>query len=230
MAHGIEGRVPFLDHKLTEYVDGLPPSVKIRRVARTTNDTTTAACSNDSGSRAVDGASRKDDGLTSAQLNGEGNEDDDDGGNAKAIIKQETRGEDQDPTAKVDYSAKHILRLAAQPFITNEVYTKRKQSYIAPFNFNLGGPLHRLMKRLITEENVTQLGLLEWRPGVLEGWLSLENLVDSAFGGGRQADDNDDDNNGKERERAFRIVICLAQWVVLGQKFGVAGEGYKADH
>jgi asparagine synthase (glutamine-hydrolysing) len=29
MAHSIEGRTPFLDHKLTEYVNGLPPSMKI---------------------------------------------------------------------------------------------------------------------------------------------------------------------------------------------------------
>lgn len=30
MAHSIEGRTPFLDHHLTEYVNGLPPSMKMR--------------------------------------------------------------------------------------------------------------------------------------------------------------------------------------------------------
>jgi asparagine synthase (glutamine-hydrolysing) len=30
MAHSIEARTPFLDHELTEYVYGLPPSVKIK--------------------------------------------------------------------------------------------------------------------------------------------------------------------------------------------------------
>lgn len=30
MAHSLEARLPFLDHKLTEYVNGLPPSIKIR--------------------------------------------------------------------------------------------------------------------------------------------------------------------------------------------------------
>lgn len=30
MAHSLEARTPFLDHHLTEYVNGLPPSVKIR--------------------------------------------------------------------------------------------------------------------------------------------------------------------------------------------------------
>lgn len=30
MAHSIEGRTPFLDHHLTEYVNGAPPSLKMR--------------------------------------------------------------------------------------------------------------------------------------------------------------------------------------------------------
>jgi asparagine synthase (glutamine-hydrolysing) len=31
MAHGIEARVPFLDHELVEFTLGLPPSMKLRR-------------------------------------------------------------------------------------------------------------------------------------------------------------------------------------------------------
>ncbi|KAF0714490.1 hypothetical protein As57867_003835, partial [Aphanomyces stellatus] len=30
MAHSLEGRVPFLDHRVTSYVDGLPPQVKLK--------------------------------------------------------------------------------------------------------------------------------------------------------------------------------------------------------
>lgn len=30
MAHSVEGRTPFLDHHLTEYVNNLPPSMEIR--------------------------------------------------------------------------------------------------------------------------------------------------------------------------------------------------------
>jgi asparagine synthase (glutamine-hydrolysing) len=35
MAHSIEGRTPFLDHLLTEYVNNLPPSMKIRHDPKT---------------------------------------------------------------------------------------------------------------------------------------------------------------------------------------------------
>lgn len=35
MAHSIEGRPPFLDHRLTEYVNNLPPTAKIRRDQKT---------------------------------------------------------------------------------------------------------------------------------------------------------------------------------------------------
>lgn len=35
MAHSIEARTPFLDHKLTEYANSLPPSVKLRYDAAT---------------------------------------------------------------------------------------------------------------------------------------------------------------------------------------------------
>ena len=32
MAHSLEARTPFLDHKMTEYVNGIPPSMKVRWV------------------------------------------------------------------------------------------------------------------------------------------------------------------------------------------------------
>lgn len=34
MSHSIEGRTPFLDHHLVEYVNGIPPSLKIKYDAR----------------------------------------------------------------------------------------------------------------------------------------------------------------------------------------------------
>lgn len=134
MAHSIEGRTPFLDHHLTEYVNNLPPSMKIRR----------------------DG-------------NGE-------------------------------WVEKYALREAAKPFITEEIYKKRKHPYSAPVQYPKNGPIHRLLQALVTEENVAKLGFLK-----ADG---VEDLVDQAF--------------ETKEVPTFRLVICLAQWVVLQQRFGVA--------
>lgn len=134
MAHSIEGRTPFLDHHLTEYVNNLPPSMKIRR--------------NDKG----------------------------------------------------EWVEKYVLREAGKPFITEEIYTKKKHPYSAPVQFPKGGPLYKLLKRLVTEENISKLGFV--KPD------GLNSLVDESF--------------ETKHMPTFRLVICLAQWVVLQQRFGVA--------
>lgn len=134
MAHSIEGRTPFLDHHLTEYVNNLPPSMKIRR--------------------------------------------DENGG----------------------WVEKYVLREAAKPFITEEIYKKRKHPYSAPVEFPMDGPMRRLLGDLVTEENIAKLGFLN--PHGVAG------LVNEAF--------------EKRETPIFRLVICLAQWVVLQQRFGVA--------
>lgn len=67
MSHSIESRVPFLDHHLTEYVMGLPPSVKIK-----------------------------------------GNPDDS------------------------TLNEKWILKEAVKPYVTNEMYKRREEPFIAP--------------------------------------------------------------------------------------------------
>lgn len=145
MAHSIEGRTPFLDHHLTEYVNRLPPSMKIRY--------------------------------------------------------------DKD---KDQWTEKYVLREAGKPFIPEEIYAKKKHPYSAPVQFPKGGPLYNLLKRLVTRENIEQLGFLK-----ADG---LEELVDECF--------------ETKQMSTFRLVICLAQWVVLGQKFGVekaVSEGEELD-
>ncbi|KAK5108043.1 hypothetical protein LTR62_008817 [Meristemomyces frigidus] len=139
MAHSIEARTPFLDHHLTEYVNHLPPSVKLR------------------------------------------------------WSSEEKR-----------FVEKWILREASKPFITRELYERKKHPYSAPTAWPRGGPLHRLMKGLVTEDNVRQLGFVSW--GKVGG------LVEEAFGEGGDP-------------RALRLAIVVAQWVVLAQRFGVATAG-----
>ncbi|KAL9055061.1 MAG: hypothetical protein Q9206_003291 [Seirophora lacunosa] len=135
MSHSVEGRVPFLDHGLMEYVNALPPSVKIRYEPHT-------------------------DQLTE----------------------------------------KWILRQASRPFITEELYTRKKHPYSAPSLYPVGGPLYQLMKRLITRETVEALGFVDW--------VRTEGLVEKAF---REQD-----------QVALRSAFGIAQWVVLSQRFGVS--------
>ncbi|KAL9077988.1 MAG: hypothetical protein Q9157_003092 [Trypethelium eluteriae] len=145
MAHSIEARTPFLDHKLTEYVNGLPPSVKMRWVAASDGQTLTE----------------------SAQ--------------------------------KGAFVEKWILREAAKPFITDELYKRRKHPYSAPTTYPENGPLHKLLQHLITKENVEGLGFVDWE--------KTRDLIHRAF-------------VGKEA-LAMRFAFSVAQWVVLSQRFGV---------
>lgn len=132
MAHSLEARPPFLDHHLTEYVNQLPPSVKIR----------------------------------------------------------------WDPVER-RFSEKWILREASKPFITQEIYERKKHPYSAPPSWPANGPLHKLFSRLVTRETVEQLGFVDWD--------RVSNVVSEAFDNGNVS--------------SFRLAASLAQWVVLSQKF-----------
>ncbi|OQO14973.1 hypothetical protein B0A48_00355 [Cryoendolithus antarcticus] len=136
MAHSIEARTPLLDHKLTEYINGLPPSVKLR------------------------------------------------------WMPEERR-----------FSEKWILREAAQPFITRELYERKKHPYSAPTTWPRDGPLHKLLKGLMTKEKVEQLGFVDW--------AKVGGLVGKGFG-------------EKGDPGAMRTALVVAEWVVIAERFGVA--------
>ncbi|KAK1484239.1 asparagine synthase [Colletotrichum cuscutae] len=154
MAHSIEARPPFLDHHLVEYVNGLPPSLKI------------------------------------AYNQPEG---DTDGTGSSLWWKNLS-------AARQALSEKWILKEAGKPFITQELYDRRKHPYSAPVKWPLEGPIHQLFRKLITEDSVNNLGFLEWED--VKSWL------EHGFG-------NDSDPN------AFRKLVITGSWVVLSQRFGV---------
>ncbi|KAM4057774.1 asparagine synthase domain-containing protein [Hirsutella rhossiliensis] len=133
MAHSVEARTPFLDHGLTEYANGLPPSVKLR----------------------YDGAGFVD---------------------------------------------KWILREAVRPFVTAEVYARRKHAYTAPVVYPVHGPLHRLYLRLLTKDGVDALGFLDWH--------AVRAFPQRAFVDGDLA--------------AMRSLNLCCQWIILGKRFGIA--------
>ncbi|KAF6836951.1 asparagine synthase, partial [Colletotrichum plurivorum] len=70
----------------------------------------------------------------------------------------------------------------------------------APVKWPRGGPIHRKLEELLCEENVEQLGFLEY--------ANVARWMGEGFG---------DDAS----PRAFRKLICAASWVVLSQRFGI---------
>jgi len=171
MAHSIEARTPFLDHKLTEYINSIPPSMKIRY--------------------------------------------------DPSIPDFDDNGKPQNK-----FIEKYVLRQAVKEFVTPEIYSRRKHPYSAPTTYPLGGAIHRLMTRLVTKENVEQLGFILWE--------EVEGMIDVAFGveverredgkgyrdtGGKR--DAEGRNETLHRSWAWRQVLVVAEWVVLSQRFGI---------
>ncbi|KAJ7615386.1 putative asparagine synthase [Roridomyces roridus] len=150
MSNSIESRVAFLDHPLVEYVNSLPPSLKLRPIAQ-------------------------------------------DGPNRWTFVE------------------KWILREATKPFITDEIYKRRKIPFNPPpkpSNSDKGTltPLQARLRDRITQKTVERTGLFDW--GYVEELLKgyLENPVYPSHG----AIDI--------RARKLMIVLSL---VVLQERFDV---------
>ncbi|KAI0539550.1 glutamine-hydrolyzing asparagine synthase [Xylaria digitata] len=155
MAHSVEARTPFLDHHLTEYVNGLPPSVKLRYVAESENGELGPIWTESSG--------------------------------ASMLLNE-----------------KWILRQAVRPYITDELYKRKKHPFFAPFRWANDGPLHRMFKALLTQEAVEQLGFVNY--------ATIQQAMDVSWG-----EESD--------PKSFRLLLYCGAWVTLGQRMGVA----KAD-
>ncbi|KAJ6535202.1 putative asparagine synthase [Mycena vulgaris] len=106
MAHSVEGRPPFLDHNIVQYINTLSPSLKVRPIK-------------------------------------------------------------DDITATWSFTDKWILRQAVKPFVTEELFLRRKLSYNAPplrrdkRNSTLV-PLQEHLKARINQANVERVGFFKW--------------------------------------------------------------------
>lgn len=147
MANSIEGRTPFLDHHLAEYINALPPSVKV-----------------------------------------------------KYAPLDESRDGQPVASALRSLTEKWILREAARPYITDELYNRRKVTFWAPTRWSKNGRLHNMFKTLLTREAVENLGFVNYEV--------VEKALAKAFGD--VAD-----------PASFRIVCYTGGWVTLAQRFGI---------
>lgn len=100
---------------------------------------------------------------------------------------------DQRPTEK------WIFREAVKPYVTDEVYRRRKQPFAAPFRWKKGGPLYAKLSSLITRENVENLGFAVWD--------QCGSLLDKCY--------------EEEDQSLFRKMIWLAQIISIGLQFDV---------
>ncbi|KAI6352785.1 hypothetical protein MCOR25_009301 [Pyricularia grisea] len=98
------------------------------------------------------------------------------------------------------FREKFILREAAKPFVTGEIYSRPKHSFMASTKYRTGGPIHKIITKLLTKENVEALGFLDWPK--IQGHLA------KAF-----------DESGSQD---FTPCLLAASFVVIGQRFGVA--------
>ncbi|KAJ7614779.1 putative asparagine synthase [Roridomyces roridus] len=150
MANSIESRVAFLDHHFVEYVNSLPPSLKIRPIA-------------------------------------------------------------QDSPTKWTLVEKWILREAMKPFITDEIYKRRKVAFNPPpkpSNSDKSSltPLQVHLRDRITLKAVERTGLFEW--GYVEELLR-GYLEDPVY-----------PSHGAIDMRARKLMIVLS-FVVLQERFNV---------
>ena len=152
MAHSVEARTPFLDHHLTEYVNRLPPSVKLRYAAEAET------------------------------------------GELGPIWTDSS-------VALQSFTEKWILRQAVRPYITDELYKRKKHPFLAPTRWAKDGPLHHMFKALLTQDAVEELGFVDW--------TTIKEAMEVAWG--ETAD-----------PKAFRRLVYCGAWVTLSKRFGVA--------
>ncbi|KAK1959864.1 asparagine synthase [Colletotrichum sublineola] len=112
-----------------------------------------------------------------------------------------------DEQASVKFREKLILREAARPFITEEIYSRPKHAFLASTKYPKEGPIHRVLKRLQTKDNVEALGFLDW--------TKIEGHMGKAF-------------DDRPTSQDFMPCLFAASFVTIGQQFGVSKASLKS--
>jgi len=119
----------------------------------------------------------------------------------------------KDENGEWKFREKWLLREAIKPFITEEIYNRKKDQYNSPATRRPGedthetySPLQALIHRRVTKENVDRLGFLNWESvyELLEGYLQNPDLP----------------SDGGIDKRA-RALLIITAYVVLQEFFNV---------
>ena len=120
------------------------------------------------------------------------------------------------PDGQWTFTEKWILRQAVKPFVTDEIFQRRKAQYNAPIpptkmNGDASGvkpltPLQAYLKERVTEERVNKLGFLDW--GNIDALL---------------ADYIRDPQTPKDGglDKRARVLLSISSYTVLQEKFKV---------
>ncbi|KAK7947940.1 asparagine synthase [Apiospora aurea] len=103
--------------------------------------------------------------------------------------------------AQARFREKWVLREAARPFVTDEIYARPKHGFTAPTRYAAGGPMHALFSGLLARDRVEALGFLDAD--------AVERAMGRAFG-----------EEGQAAE--FASCVLAASYISIGEQFGVA--------
>ncbi|KAJ7595204.1 putative asparagine synthase [Mycena floridula] len=110
---------------------------------------------------------------------------------------------------KWSFTEKWVVREAVKPFVTQEIYQRKKFQYNAVIARATDGsltPLERLLKERLTVDTVTKLGWANWDyiGGLLHQYLaSPETPADGGL------------------DKRARILLCIVSFVILQDRFNV---------
>lgn len=110
------------------------------------------------------------------------------------------------------FTEKYILREAVRPFITDEIYRRKKLSYNAPISrpntTNDLTPLQIFLSNRINKEAVDRLG---WA-----NWMYFERVLQEYLG-----ESETSEKTSSASDKQARILLCIASFIVLQEKFDV---------
>lgn len=190
MASSIEGRPPFLDHRLVEYADSLPPYVYVitsTAIISWLTETHLAFLSYSTNSAT----------LSSVKI---------------------LPSPDSSSPLKWVFTEKWILRQAVKPFVTDELFARKKSQYNVPISKTISKaessslevqnltPLQILLKKGLTRESVENLGWANWEyiERLLGSYMaSMETPVDGGL------------------DKRARVLLCVLSFVVFQRRFEV---------
>lgn len=110
---------------------------------------------------------------------------------------------------KWGFTEKWILREAVKPFVTDEIYNRKKSQYNVPVSRPNTGtltPLQQLLKTKLTEHSIRKLGWANsaYILSLLEGYLdNAECPVDGGL------------------DKRARVLLCVLSFVILQDRFKI---------